>query len=240
MNNVIISPEKARADYIRLIEKLGITDDSFIITPKLLLVEQVLSSSKNSYRFDIYETRGSDRPAEVKLNRNDLFVASHLGLALYKQDTSVTPAQYANRPFFTNPNPEYFVGNNGEAAALETVYRGLLSINTKPVDRIQELHTSLFRYVPERPYNSTDGYLEQQGPGLEQRGMFPVVPNIIFDGKEDNIITLDLGPGSYAGIEGTVDGAGAAVDTRNVLVLQLFGWVVLNGAESANRWTNSL
>jgi len=97
MNNFIFTPEKARADFIRLKQSLGIDDDSFIISQKVLLVEQLLSSSKNSYRFDIFETRGSDRPAEVKLNRNDMFVASHMGMAIYKQDAVSTPAEYGRR-----------------------------------------------------------------------------------------------------------------------------------------------
>lgn len=248
MNTPIITPEKARADYIRFLRGLQIdpTDPKtggLIITQKSLRVEQVLSANANTYRFDIYENKGADRPAEVKLNRNDLFLATHMGLFVTKHDETTSPKKYANFDLYGFSDANFFVGNNGEAEALRTIWNGLITINTKPVDRLQDFHTSMLRHVPSRTTTKVASpQLGDQPPmwGYDDpwysRGFFPLVPGLIFDGKADNTVQLNLGPGSYSGIEGTVDSAGSAVNTRNVLVLMFHGYIVANGAEAANRW----
>jgi len=248
MGNIIVSNDKDRAAYSRIRELMQNENPGveFIINQDTLRLEQVLSASKSSYTFDMYETRGSDRPAEKKLNRNHLFFLTHLALCLTKQDTTTTPKRYANYPLFTNPDPNFFLGNDStnmeEWQALETIFGGKLTIKTSPVVRLEDFLATNFRYVPERNYqvdygNQVNSEYPQYGPGLEEKGFFSLTPNIIIDGQENNTITLTLGEGDTTLIAGGLSSAGASVNTSNVLVVLMHGFVVVNGAQKVGRWT---
>lgn len=248
MANVVISTSPIRAAYNR-VRRLMTAENAgteFIINQKTLRIEQLLTASKNQYTFDLYENRGSDRELEIKLNRNDLFFLTHIGLCLTKQDATTTPAKYGNYPLFTHPDPNYFLGDDStnptENLALECVYNGRLTIKTEPVERLVDYHTQMFRYVPERNYtiaagSQTDDEFPQWGPDIESRGFVELHPNIILDGQENNEVRLTLGSGNTELIAGAVNGSGSAVDTRNVAVLLLHGFVVVNGAQKVGRWT---
>lgn len=254
MQQVFVSTDITRGDYKRVINKvLGgpQAEERFIVNQKTLRVEALLTAARNSYNFNLYENPGADRPQEVKLNRNNLFVMTHIALNLTKQNTEENPAQYGNFPLFTSPDPNYFSGENGtdpaEYLALENVYNGALTISTKPVERLSAFVANLLRYMPNRGYmlpNDTEtipGQINPEwpeyGPTMEHRGFFKLTPNIILDGKEDNSIRLDLGSGNTVNIAGATNAAEEAVDTRNVLVFLLHGFEVVNGAQAANRWT---
>ena len=245
MSNIIFSPDMTRADYNRVLEKVG---SNFIINQKTLRLEHELNPSINSYRFELSENKGSDRPLEIKLNKNDTFFLTHLALGIVRQDTSTTPKQYANFPIFTYPDSNYFTGddtsNPEEFRALEALYNGLLSVKTSPTERLRDFATNMFKYVPERGYlvaagSQTEDEYPQYGANLEEKGFFKLTPNIILNGQENNSFDLTLGSGNTALIDGHVNASNAAVNTRNVVVLQMHGFEVVNGATAASRWGNA-
>lgn len=250
MINVYSDVERAAYDRIKSLlaaenPTLNVESD-FIVNQHTLRVEQVLSASQNSYTFTLRDT-GNSRPLERRLNTNDLFFLTHIGLMLCKQDTSTTPPQYGNFPLFTNPDPNYFDGDNSggtpaEFDALNCVYNGELTLATTPVERLKDFSTTILRYVPERGYlepttDQDDVEYPQFGPNLDYRGFFRLTPNIILDGDENNTVVVDLGAGDTTQIVGAVDRAGQSVNTRNVLVLMLHGFNVINGAQKLGRWT---
>lgn len=246
MEPKILSPEIARADYNRV---NNIVSGNFTINQKALRLESLLDPNTSNYTLNLGESIGSDRPLEMKLNRNNAFFLTHICLCITRQDASVTPAQYGNYPLFTYPDPNYFNGddtvNVPENQALELLYNGKLTLNTSPTDRLVDFATNIYRYVPERGYVeagvlNTFEEFPQYGPSLEERGFFKHVPNIIFDGQDNNQLKLNLGAGNKAVIDGHVNSANVAVNTRNVLVIQLFGFEVINGAKSAKMWAEDL
>jgi len=244
---LIFSPDAKRADFrrVELYLKEIFNNSNFIINQDTLRVEQVLSATQGTYNFDLYEgTQSTDRPLEKKLNRNDLFFATHFGLCITKQDD--TNDNYGNYPLFTYPEPEFFLGNDGasllEWEALETVFAGKLSFKTKSVERITDFLTHNFRYVPERvlSVSTTNSYNThpQYGPTDEARGYYQLTPSLVIDGNQNNTVNVALGRGDRTVIAGGIDAANLSVDTSNVLVLLLHGFSVSNAAEKENKWSS--
>lgn len=239
----IVSTDSDRAAYSRVQQEMykrtGGTD--FIINPKTLRLENLLAAGRNQYKFDLYKNPGSDRPLEEKLNRNDMFFLTHLALGIVKQDATVTPAKYANYPVFYSPDPNYFVGavaGEFENESLECIYNGSLTMNTKPVERQTAFLTNHFRIVPERGYTKFAApQTRDEWPQLTfADALVKLEPLIIIDGKEDNSVGLELGAGNTNVIAGGVTAAGAALNTRNVVVVFMHGYLVVNAAQAGNRW----
>lgn len=249
MNPVIMPLDTRRSGYRRaqqFIEKLtGRTD--FIINGDTLRLEQALTPDTNSYVFNL-EKEGDSRPLASHLNRNDIFILSYLMVGICKYDP--VNQLFGNYPIFTSPDPNYFVGalaaNGGpEWQALETIYNGSLTVKTATLDRLQNFATSNFRFVPERGYIKQAGSqindeFPQYGPNDEARGYYPINPNIVLSGQEENQVQLRLGQGDTGNIAGAIDDQGAAVDTRNAVVILAHGYTIKNAAQAAGRWNSEI
>lgn len=253
--NVIVNlPGNHHAQYLRVkqaLESTGMDPSKFTVQDADLRLEHLLSPLRDTYTFNLYDVENAGRPLEQKLNRNDMFFVRAAAVCITKQNTETGPEQYANFPLFTYPDPNFFNGDDStnpiEATALETVYQGTFSFLTKPVERIQSFLTHNFRYVPERFYTEsqstyattgrpTNPVWPQYGPDDGRRGYYGFEPMPALYGSMQNQVQLVLGAGNRAVIDGAVDSAGDAANTRNVLVILLKGFKVLNGAELQNRW----
>jgi len=242
MNRIEIGSSYMRSVHSRMLEALNIDKGQFIISERTLRAEQVLAANKNTYNFDLKENKSSDRPLERKLNQNDGFVISHLGLAIYKETTSGSPTQYF--PLFTYPDPNYFLGVLGginESDSAETLYLGDLSLKSNNTEIIQQFNTMHLRYVPERGYivaagAQTRDEFPQYGPSIEARGFYPYSVNAILNGQDNNTLSLSVGAGNTTVIGGGVNAAGGAVTTRNVAALLVHGFEIAEAAQSGLRW----
>lgn len=240
----VFSPDAMRGDLTRLLANLNINTGQTLVQPFLIRLEAVANAARSNYQLDILSNPGSDRPGEIKLNRNDAFGLIGMRLGITRQDTSTTPAQYANFPTFYAPDPNYHsgapAGQVKEFVSLETIYNSSISLKSQKVDRLSNLHTGLLRHVPERPYvlaaasGQTNAEWPQQSIGVDQ--FFRVMPNPVLSGQDDNKVELILGSGDIESIEGTADSAGVAVNTRNVIVVELFGYLMVDAAKSALAW----
>lgn len=240
-SNILISPQ--RAAYERALAITGGNPD-FLIQEKTLRLEMALVPGRNSYSFDFFQNTSSDRPGEMKLNRNDLFLGAAIALLLTKQN-SATDYSTGNDVLYTFPDPQYFAGNpaagEDEYRCLNTIYNGFTSIKTSPVERVRDFHNYHFLYNPERGtikqaspqlYDDTP----QIGPTNESRGFYQLVPNVVIDGNENNTIDLVLGKGDTTVIDGSVNSAGAAATKRNVVIYLVNGFVIVNGAKAQLKW----
>lgn len=230
---ILSSERRALANRVR-----GIVGRDAIIDYTTLQVNLLLSTTQNQYNFDLYRVPGADHPMDIKLDRNDGFFCTHIGLTISKQNTSVTPQQYANEAEFTSPDPNYFVGVASswpEWKSLMTLYNGLLTLSTGNAERIKDLSTSNFYYSPNRPYllNGADpDQMPEYGPDLKQRGFYELGEMLGLSGQDNNDVRITLGPGNYSIIDGSVNAAGTAVNTRNVVRLKLQGFKVIGGARA--------
>lgn len=244
-NTVYFTPSPQRANYSRFRDLLlRESGEEFIINEKTLRLEAPLSPTRSSYNLDMFENRGSDRPLEEKLNRNDLFFLTHIAMGVCQQNT--TAGHYANFPIYFHGDQNVFIGNDGggnpqslEAYCIETLFNSKMTIKTSPVERLKDFLTNNFRYVPENVANTTSKTTGQFGPTMEQRGFYPVNPNIIIDGYDNNSIELTLGTGALTNIDGGINASNVAVNTSNVLVFMLHGFVAINGARKIGQYTGN-
>lgn len=235
--NILWTPDKQRAEYSRLELMLKEVNPGvdFIINQYVLTLEAVLDAAKSSYIFDLRENP-QDRPLEEKLNLNDLFYTTALGMAVRKYDP--VAGNYANYPMYTYPDQLAFpgvVGTDTEAFALSVLWSSTLTIRTQPVNRLENFPTFLLKNAPKQPATAT--YQGEYGSDMKGQGFVGINPGIIIDGYDTNQIELRLGTGDRTLIAGGVTAAGAAIDTRNVVVLNLYGYKVINGAQKLGAYT---
>lgn len=241
VQSVHFSTDIERANYDRVVEFMRRRNPStnFIINQSSLLIEKVLVDNQSNYEFDLYENKTSDRNLEVKLNRNDLFFATHIGLSIRQQDA--VAGNYANYPLFTYPDQQVFLGvpasGLAEYQCLEALYAGLITIVTSPVKRLENFPTFHLRYVPEQQEDTTNNFVAGYGATNERRGLFPLSPMIILDGYENNTVELEVGEGDLATLAGGIDAMAGSLDTSNIAVIIIHGFKVLNGSQKVGRWT---
>ena len=180
-----------------------------------LRVENTISDSINLYSFDIKKTAGASA-SEVKLDRNDLFVVTRIGLYLM-EDVTAEPGYGVLQ---TYPNANGFTAATGfNVRDLEAIYNGYLTVKIGQKTNIEKLPTSAFRFVPETRGDGTISY--QQMNALDYSYMPSEVLSL--DGGDD--ITIELRHPTWSGSQA----AAAAAGVTNKLVFVPYGFLIRNG-----------
>ncbi len=221
------------------------TGSKLQINPKTLRLHARLIASKNTYTFFTSENPTGDHPLDIKLTRNNAFVAFGIGLWLKKEGSTSGSENYGNYPYFTFPDPNYFVGNNTsnpeEFEALYTVYNGNLDFITKPVNRLEKLSCTNFLYVPEKSTQKQASPMVNDewpsfGPSESEKGMYRLASGIIIDGGDDNQFQLNLASGDTTVIAGGLTSGNVAVATRNTVAIIVQGYEVVGGSRAAKMY----
>lgn len=142
----------------RLRKDHGDDAKNFIISPGYLRAEQSLSNNKSKYVFDLKKV-GGEAVTEVKLDRNDLFVVSRIGLFV----THKLNVRSGGEVLQSYPNPLVFVAPT-VAADLELIYNGFSTLKIGNRVNIENLSNQEFRQVPtaqqtanqQNEFNTTD------------------------------------------------------------------------------------
>lgn len=219
--------------------------NDFILQPKQLRVHVLLKNNNTSYQFDLKNGQINNYSLDQLLSENDRFYCYALGFQIFKQNNADGAGQLANTQRFTYPDSSYFVGNDStnpkEYEALYTIYNGTIDLKTDVLTYITGLTCDRFLLNPERDFQKqaapqiNDAY-PQFGGSLPQRGMYYLGTQIPINGQKQNRATLNLGEGNTAVIDGSIDSAGEAVDTRNVLCLCLEGFLAVNAAAPVQKY----
>jgi hypothetical protein len=150
-----------------------------------------MSTSTTSYHVPVLindTQNGSSFPTENRLNLQDAFVISSIGVFVSIPAASTTTAF----GYFTYPDPISF-STSGAATALYNLYNGYMqmSINNRTIVPSWDLYKHLV--VPQTQQST------QSGPntGLNQQdgssdGYFPMEPNVVLVGSKNNQISLNL------------------------------------------------
>ena len=242
MNNIISTVGgKDRADYLRFMESVPeLKGEGFVVQRSHLRVEAALANNRPNYKFELFPNATSARPTEKRLNRNDMFCITRMALGIAKFNP-VSNA-YGNFPVYFNPDPNFFLGVPGaglpESECLNALYNASVALKSGTTERIPPFLTNVFRDVPERGYTFT--VAPQLRPEHGQQDSIPwfeLEPLTIISGQEDNTILLDLPAASdLAVLQGGINQSAAAVDTRNVAIFLLEGFVVSEGATVQTRF----
>lgn len=237
---IVIGTDPQRIALERSLNKIGVDINAYLVTEKDLIIEKPLVAGLNSYE-ELLKESNNGRPLEARLNHNDLFFITHIGMAVRKHDEVASPARYGNYQDFTFADGNYFVGaaaGNLEAFALQALWNARISLNANGIDVIDGFQTDKLEYIPERgtiiaAAPQLGNELPMVGGSLEERGYFRYPINHILNGQLDNKVKLFNINGDTTLIAGGVDNAGADVDTRNVVRIKFHGFEVTGAATAA-------
>jgi len=230
-----VSTDRERAIFNRLSEKYKQTGQ--IVTPGFVRIEKKIQNGNPKYDFQILRDTNSDFVTEQKLDRNDKFLATHLGILLMNRifliagEGGDTESPIGQEVLQTYPNAEVF---ESRAADLEALYNGKLSIMVGQTKYVEALDTRRFRYVPTSQQiiagnGATPTELNiaiiRQSEQHENSGFISLTPQIEFDGDQKNQITLEAPIDARHVIQNTGRGT---LKGESYLVLMMRGFLVTN------------
>lgn len=198
---ITVSTDRERAIFSRLEAKFKA--EGKIVTPGYIRLENELINGKPKYDFQILRDTNSDSVTEQKLDRNDKFLATHLGLFLIHRGGTIPNSDPEEKyepgleVLQTYPNPTIF---SDKSIFLESIYNGKISIMVGQTKYVEALDTRRFRYVPTaQQLTVTNGAsstplvvssIANSGQD-ENSGFINLTPQITFDGALKNNITLE-------------------------------------------------
>lgn len=204
---------EALNNFKAMLRSKNIDPDKHIITPTYLRVDQKISNSTTTYRFDIKNTT-SGGPLDKKLDINDTFFVTHIGIQNYPHLNT--------GPRFNHP--ESYVNKTRYAAAagfvpdhLNMLYQAKLSVRVGTRTVVEDLDTNRFLQIPMTQQSGATNYSEKS----EEQGLVEITPNVVLSGKADNGITLDVPT-----TEGTLQWANTNANTDNYVTFIVKGFLV--------------
>lgn len=170
-----------------------------ITTPGFLRMEQRIIKGKTKYIFKVTRDSNSDSETEQKLEINDKFMASQIGLFLIHRDENIVGAEV----LCTFPDPTVFpvISGVSNPAHLEAIYNGKFSVVVGQTKYLEALDVRRFRCVPNQqavvevlsndtpPVKLIPAMLSEQH---ENSGFINLTPQIIFDGSAKNEIAIEI------------------------------------------------
>lgn len=182
-------------------------------------VDYQLASNNPRYSFPLTKNTAS-RTSERRLDINDAFAITHIGLFLKREDS----AKPGKGVLQTYPNNTVFAleALNLDPDDLEAIYNGTLSIKVGEKTWVDAMSTTVFRSIRTTQQASASTKSEQ----VTLDGFVEAEPYITLDGSEQNEIVLNIP--SYAGmlLQNSTGGAGQTV----YVVLKCYGFLIKGGS----------
>ncbi|TWI80530.1 hypothetical protein IQ13_3208 [Lacibacter cauensis] len=190
------------------------------VVPGYLRLEAPIKNTEPVIRFRTFLGDGATvKSTERRLDRNDAFIATGVRIGLLKQDTANAKT---NGLVHTYPNITAF--GAAAAADLLAIYQGALRMNIDDKDELKGFPMSRFLHIPETQQTAGTNY-DQRSP---EAGIVNLTPHIIIDGDKKNEIEVVFP--TYAAFAG---GTSATAGFEHFLVMELFGFEVLQGSKGA-------
>lgn len=222
---------RARAVYNYIQQEWGQTGDpnidgavaSLIATQSYLRCESLITNSASKYTFDIL-ANGNETPVERKLNKNDVFIVTHLAGYLIQYTAVAGVIQKWTSPLQTYPNATYFAGTP-TPGDLNVFYNGFLNISVGRVKFFDGYPAHLFAKYPRTQQTTSANYSDRE---LSDGGA-SIEPLAILSGSANNTIewNIPMGQGALA-----IADNGATTVTK--VVFHPFGFLVNNAANYVN------
>ena len=175
-----------------LVSNAGFNVNQAVLSQSYIRSEVAMSTSTTSYHVPVLindTQNGSSFPTENRLNLQDAFVISSIGVFVSRPAASTTTAF----PYYTYPNSVAF-STSGAPAALYNLYNGYLqmSINNRTIVPSWDLYKHLC--VPQTQEGTATG---TSNTAIDQNdassfGYFPMEPNVVLVGSKNNQISLNL------------------------------------------------
>lgn len=178
------------------IVKEALLDPSVVkLTQSALRLENLIATNRTNYVFAVLVNAVNNSSntvfnTEIRLNQQDSFITSSLRFYI-GEPSSAVDATWVD---YTYPSPVVF-STAGEAAALETLYKGQLKITVNNVVVLPTMSLSRFRFVPFA--QKATAAANQNGIGDDSidsssDGLTMIEPNVILVGSKNSIVEINL------------------------------------------------
>jgi len=176
--------------------KAGVNPRNAILSQSYLRFENFLSTTKTSYDFGVLnnQTIGAQAQTatEQRLNLQDAFYISEIMVYIAKA-SSATDSSYK---LCTYPSPTVF-STTGAAAALYTLYNGVLSLTVNNRQIVPNSDLTKFLQVPQTQATAaTNSPLDQFDGGYASI----VEPNLVLIGQKNSLFNITI-PNSFAALD---------------------------------------
>lgn len=239
MSNVIMAPSGQRSDFLRTLDAVAVSlglssgeqvQKNYKVYDDVLIMPQALVPSASQYTFNPVTAVDTPVPTENKMDKNDWFAVTGVGLRFTRADyASATGllSNYGNYDLLTYPYAQFFTGAaaggaKSEADALKTILRGTVGLQVSS-DLQWQLPASECVYEDVQYTGGT--FTPTFGGTVGQRGVFPLSSIVLLNGGSDNKVVLNL---STSGDKTVIDGSVSGATTRNLIVPMLFGIRIKN------------
>jgi hypothetical protein len=176
------------------INRAGFSLGQAVLSQSFLRLEVDLSTSKTLYQFPVLvndSASGSQKNTENRLNLQDAFYASSMGLYFAVPSSSTA----SNFQLITYPNTSVFAAANTATSLLNWYNSKMtLTINNRQVIPSYDLFRHYWAGQTQQSATTTD---EKYG---DQSAQYPIEPGIVFVGSKQNVLQVEL-PNAMAAIE---------------------------------------
>jgi len=175
-----------------LVQNAGFNVNQAVLSQSYIRSEIAMSTSTTSYHVPVLindTQNGASFPTENRLNLQDAFVISSIGVFVSVPAASTTTAF----PLYTYPNKIAF-STTGAATALYNLYNGQLQfiVNNRQIIPSWDLYRHLD--VPQTQEGTATGTtntaIDQNDGG--EFGYYPCEPNVVLVGSKNNQLNLQL------------------------------------------------
>lgn len=188
------------------------------VQPSYLRVAVLLDPSQSEYAFQIRKDVGVSLKHDRKLDQNDSFVITDLGIGLLAE----SPANPGTGLLQAYPNNIPFAAVAGEVNPLHlnTIYNGFYKIKVDDTVFAESIPTDSMLCVRTTLQSAATNFSER----ILKDGTVPLTPDITLNGSKKNEITLGIP--TFAGMQ--IQHATAA--TRNYVVFRAYGFLISGGS----------
>jgi len=185
------------ANAVDMLAKENIHVDIAILTQGYLRFEQPMVVGQTNILFPILvnQSTGGQFNTENRLNLQDAFVTSELGVFLYVPSSATA----TNVPLLSYPNTTQFA-TAGSAAAAETIYHSYLtlSVNKQVLVPFWDVWRSRLINQTQQAVAIAAGTVQDQLSGRDDV-FYPTEPNWVLIGSRSNILQLVM-PNAFAAV----------------------------------------
>lgn len=156
-----------------------------IIVPGYLRVESEIETSKNSYSLNFSSKTNVDGITENRLDNNDSFVITEIGIFLIKKNTDYPNAEVLQ----AYPNAAVFAdGTTFKGANLECIYNGKVNFSVGNTNFLEKFPMDAFRSVGAMASSSATTYSQKNAAD----GFVEMTPNVGITGLSKHELRIDI------------------------------------------------
>lgn len=179
----IVTTDDTRAIFNSANEKAK--SQGLMAVPGFLRFEKLLKAGTNRYEFSPLRDSNSDTVTERKLDRNDQFTMTEFAVLLMKRTAATAGCEVLQ----SYPNATVFpTGPTLNAAHLEAVYNGSLSLQVGNKKYIEAMDLNRFRSVPTTLQSASNANSERS----ERDGFTKLTPQITINGDIKTTIGIEI------------------------------------------------